>query len=151
MTCTEIMNIALKEAIAAFNMDEVPIGAVIVLDDEIISRAHNCTRTYKNPVKHAEIMAIEEATKVLQNERLIGCELYVTKEPCAMCAGAIVHARLDRVIIGARDEKYGACGTVLDICGNKKLNHRPEIEFGILEIEARKLLKDFFEKKRKIQ
>ena len=149
MTSLEIMKIALKEAIVAFNLDEVPIGAVVVRDGKIISKAHNCTRTYKNPVKHAEIIAIEEASQVLQNERLLGCELYVTKEPCVMCAGAIVHARFDRVIIGARDEKYGACGTVFSVCGNQKLNHRPEIEFGILEAEAIKLLKDFFKQKRK--
>lgn len=144
----EIMKIALKEAVVAFDKEEVPIGAVIVLDGKIISKAHNCTRTFKNPVKHAEIIAIEQAAKILNNERLTGCELYVTKEPCAMCAGAIVHARLRRVIIGASDDKYGACGTVLNICGNKKLNHRPEIEFGLLEKESRKLLMDFFKQKR---
>ena len=148
MTPFEIMKIALEEATSAFKKDEVPIGAVIVYNNKIISKSHNCTRTLKNPTRHAEIIAIEEAAKVLDNERLIGCEIYITKEPCAMCAGAIVHARFKRVVIGARDEKYGACGTVLDVCGNQKLNHRPDIEFGLLENESRLLLKRFFEQKR---
>lgn len=143
------MKIALNQASAAYDVDEVPIGAVIVRNGDIVSKAHNCTRTLKNPIKHAEIIAIEEAVKILNNERLNGCDLYVTKEPCAMCAGAIVHARLERVIIGARDDKYGACGTVLDVCGNNKLNHRPEIIFGILEKESGDLLKKFFAQKRK--
>ena len=122
------MEIALNEAHKAFKQDEVPIGAVIVYEGKVIARAHNCTRLLRNPVKHAEIIAIEEASKVLANERLIGCDLYVTKEPCVMCAGAIVHARLARVIIGAKDEKYGACGTVLNVCGSSILNHQPVLQ-----------------------
>jgi tRNA(adenine34) deaminase len=145
---TVFMQIALDEARAAYSEGEIPIGAVIVLDDAVISKGHNTNRKQNNPVQHAEIICIQEAAAALGNERLTGCELYVTKEPCVMCAGAIVHARIKRVIIGAEDIKYGACGTVLDVCGNSKLNHIPEIEFGILRDESAQLLKDFFKSRR---
>jgi tRNA(adenine34) deaminase len=139
---------ALRQAEIAFNKDEIPVGAVIVKDGKIIAKAHNLNRSKTNPVKHAEIICIEKAARLLHNERLINCELYVTKEPCAMCAGAIVHARIEKVLIGAEDKKYGACGTVLDICGSKKLNHSPIIEFGIFREETALLLKKFFKNKR---
>lgn len=142
------MREALKEAEKAFEKGEIPVGAVIVMNGEIIARAHNVNRKENNPVKHAEMLCIESASRVLNNERLIGCSLYVTKEPCAMCSGAIVNARLEKVIIGTEDEKYGACGTVLNICGNDILNHVPEIEFGILRDECSLLLKEFFKKLR---
>lgn len=142
------MAAAIEEAKIAFANDEIPIGAVIVKDDKIIARGRNRNREHNNPVKHAEILCIEEAARVLNNERLIDCDLYVTKEPCVMCSGAIVHARIKRVIIGAEDEKYGACGTVLNVCGNKALNHVPDIEFGVLREEASLLLKAFFKDKR---
>jgi tRNA(adenine34) deaminase len=138
------MRIALEEAKIAFDSGEIPVGALIIEDGEIIARAHNINRSLNNPVKHAEIICIEEASRVLSNERLLDCDLYVTKEPCAMCAGAIVHARIKNVFIGAEDEKYGACGTVLNVCGNENLNHVPIIEFGILREEASKILKKFF-------
>ncbi len=143
------MRIALEEAKIAFEKGEIPVGAVIVKNDEVIARAHNLNRSMNNPVKHAEMICIEKASGILGNERLTDCELYVTKEPCAMCSGAIVHARIKRVVIGAEDSKYGACGTVLNICGNKKLNHVPEIEFGIMGQEASLLLKEFFKDLRK--
>jgi tRNA(adenine34) deaminase len=142
------MRIALEEAKTAFESGEIPVGAVIVKDSEVIAQAHNSNREFHNPVKHAEIICIEEASRILNNERLLDCELYVTKEPCAMCAGAIVHARIKSVFIGAEDEKYGACGTVLNVCGNGLLNHVPEIEFGILRDEASLILKKFFKIKR---
>ena len=142
------MKIAIEEAQRAFQEDEIPIGALIIKDSEIISKAHNTNRAENDPTKHAEMTAIQIASKALNNERLTNCDLYVTKEPCAMCAGAIIHARIKRVIIAATDEKYGACGTKLLVCGNPELNHIPEIIFGILEQEAVQLLKDFFKEKR---
>jgi len=142
------MKEALAEAKKAGGEDEIPIGAVIVLNDEIIARAHNQNRQENNATRHAEIIAIERASAHLRNERLTDCVLYVTKEPCAMCAGAIVHSRLKRVIIAAKDIKYGACGTVLSVCGSSILNHVPEIEFGLFEKESAALLKKFFKMKR---
>lgn len=140
----EFMQSALEEAQKAYAIEEVPVGAVIVKDGKILSRGHNKNRTDRDPVQHAEIIAIRAAAKKLGNERLENCDLYVTKEPCAMCAGAIVHARIQNVFIGIRDTKYGACGTVLSVCGNEKLNHIPRIEFGLMEDEASNLLKRFF-------
>ncbi len=149
MSSDDIMKAALAEAHKAFAMDEVPVGAVIVMNNKIISSAHNLNRKMKNSLKHAEMIVIDEASAYFNNERLIDCELYVTKEPCAMCAGAIVHSRISKVIIGVRDRKYGACGTVLNVCGNNLLNHVPHIEFGLLEAESERLLKEFFKNKRK--
>ena len=148
MNDEEIMRIALDEARLAFAEGEIPVGAVIVRGNVMIARAHNRTRALSNPVKHAEIIAIESAAAAIGNERLTGCEMYVTKEPCAMCAGAIVHARIQRLIIAAEDKKYGACGTVLPVCGNPALNHVPAIEFGLLRDEASGILSDFFRARR---
>ncbi len=145
----KFMRIALKEAERACAKEEIPVGAVIVKDGRIISRGRNSNRKKNDATRHAEIIAIEKASKKLKSERLLGCELYVTKEPCSMCAGAIINARLAKVIIAAEDIKYGACGTVLSVCGNKKLNHTPEIEFGVLREESSSILKDFFKKLRK--
>lgn len=142
------MNEALLLAKDAASDDEIPVGAVIVHDGEIISRGRNENRGKSDPTLHAEIIAIRNAAEHLRNERLTGCELYVTKEPCAMCAGAIIHSRIKRVVIGAEDVRYGACGTVFDICGNIAMNHIPEIKFGVLMDESSALLKDFFRKKR---
>jgi len=144
----DFMKIALAEAQKAYCLEEVPVGALIVKNNTIISKAHNQTRSLKLSTKHAEIIALEKASLALNNERLIDCELFVTKEPCAMCAGAIIHTRIKKVFIGARDPKAGACGTVLSVCGYKKLNHQPEISFGILEEESSRLLKKFFHEKR---
>jgi tRNA(adenine34) deaminase len=142
------MKQALLEAQKAFACGEVPVGAAIVKDGRIIALARNENRETNNPVRHAEIIAIETACAAIGNERLTDCDLYVTKEPCAMCAGAIVHARIRKLVIGARDIRYGACGTVLSVCGNQALNHVPEIEFGIKEKESAKLLKEFFKIRR---
>ena len=153
MTSTEIklkfMRIALLEAERAYKKEEIPVGAVIVKDDKIISKGHNRNRKKNDATLHAEIIAITKASKKLKSERLTDCELYVTKEPCSMCAGAIVNARLKKVIIAAEDIKYGACGTVLSVCGNDILNHVPEIEFGVLREESSSILKQFFSKLRK--
>ncbi|HOP28802.1 MAG TPA: tRNA adenosine(34) deaminase TadA [Spirochaetota bacterium] len=148
MTGNFFMEAALRLAERAFSLDEIPVGAVVVYHGEIISEGFNRNRELNDPTMHAEIIAIRGACEKLANERLNGCDIYVTKEPCAMCAGAIVHARIDRVIIGAEDIKAGACGTVLNICGNRALNHRPEIVFGVKKDESAALLKKFFQQKR---
>lgn len=140
----KMMKEALAEAQLALNMGEVPIGAVIEKDGEIVGRGHNRTESSKDPTAHAEILAIKDAAKNLGGWRLLGCTLYVTTEPCSMCAGAIVLARLTKVVIGTRDPKAGACGTVLDITGNPKLNHHPEVEFGRMEGQCRSMMQDFF-------
>ncbi len=140
----DFMRLALAEARAAFDAEEIPVGAVVVKEGEVIASARNDNRGKNDPVRHAEINAIELACAAAGNERLTGCDLYVTKEPCAMCAGAIVHARIRKLYIGARDPRYGACGTVLSVCGNPALNHVPEMEFGLMEEEAAELLKKFF-------
>lgn len=142
------MKEALKEACKAFERDEVPVGAVIVYKNRIIARAHNQILTLKDPTAHAEMIAITQASDYLKNERLINCSLYVTIEPCSMCAGACVLGRIKNIIYGADDLKTGACGSVLNIAKNKKLNHRIEIISGILREDCSLLLKEFFKKKR---
>ena len=140
----QFMGLALREADKAGKMGEIPCGAVIVMDGTVIASGRNDNRGKRNPVRHAEIIAIEAACAHLGNERLGGCDLYVTKEPCAMCAGAIIHSRIERVFIGARDEKYGACGSRFDVLGNTGFNHTPEIVFGVLGGECTALIKSFF-------
>lgn len=139
------MKEALKEALKAKNKEEVPVGAVIVFNDKIIARAHNLRETKKNSLCHAEIVAINKACKKLNNFRLEDCELYVTLEPCLMCAGAIVQSRIKKVYIGAKDSKYGMAGTIFNAFGLKS-NHTVEVEFGIREAECSKIIKDFFKK-----
>lgn len=138
------MKEAIKEAKIAYNKGEVPIGAVIVKDKEIIGRGHNLVESGKNPTKHAEILAIEEAGKHLGYSRLYGCEMYVTCEPCTMCAGALILSRISKVVIGTMDKKSGACGSKYNLLENNKLNHQVLIETGIMEEECRSLLVDFF-------
>lgn len=146
---TFYMQEALREAKKAFDKDEVPIGAIIVHKTTIIGRAHNQIKILKDPTAHAEMIAITQAANYLQNERLMGCSMYVTIEPCSMCAGAMVLARIDRLIYGASDPKTGACGSIINVADNKKLNHRIKVKKGVLEDEAGLLLRDFFKKKRK--
>jgi tRNA(adenine34) deaminase len=148
MNCTDFMRAALEEARKAYARGEIPVGAVIAGGGRLLASAGNENRGAHDPTRHAEMIAIRSACAVMGNERLTGCDMYVTKEPCAMCAGAIVHARIKKLIIGARDRRYGACGTVLLVCGNRALNHVPEIEFGLMEEEAAKLLKIFFMERR---
>lgn len=143
--CMEkFMSEALKEAEKAGKMGEVPIGAVIVKDGKIIARGHNLTESAKDPTAHAEMIAIRQAASVLGGWRLFGCEMYVTAEPCAMCAGAIVWARIDTLYIGTMDPKAGACGSVFNIPQDERLNHRVNINTGLMQEECSKILKDFF-------
>ena len=135
---------ALKEAKKAYKKDEVPVGAVIVKNGEIIARAHNLREKKQSATAHAEILAIEKASKQLNSWRLIDCDMYVTLEPCSMCAGAIINSRIRRVYIGASDEKNGAVGSVFNLFKDYKFNHNVNYEKGILETECKDLLQDFF-------
>lgn len=139
---------ALKEAQKAIEKDEVPVGAVVVYKDKIIARAHNQVEMLKDPTAHAEMIAITQAANFLNNKWLFDCSIYVTIEPCSMCAGALVLARIKKIVFGASDIKTGACGTLINIAKNKKLNHRIEIKKGILAEECGFLLSEFFKKKR---
>jgi tRNA(adenine34) deaminase len=141
------MREALALAAAAVASGEVPVGAVIVRDDAVVARAANAMKS-GGATAHAELRAIESALAVLGTERLGGCTLYVTLEPCAMCAGAIVLARLDRVVFGAWDPKAGMAGSVEDLLRHPRLNHRPEVQGGVLEAECAELLTRFFEERR---
>ena len=145
------MKEALKEAEKAYSKLEVPVGAVIVKDGKIIARAHNQKETKTDTTKHAEILAIQKASKKLKSWRLIDCEMYVTLEPCTMCAGAIIHSRIKKVYIGAMDEKTGAVGSVLNLFEDYKFNHKPEVEKGILKEDCESLLKQFFKELRKLK
>lgn len=142
------MEFALEEARNAKEIKEVPIGAVIVKDGQVIARGYNKRETLKNPLAHAEILAIEEASRVLDSWRLLDCTLYVTIEPCAMCAGAIVNSRIKRVVIGAMDYKMGACGSVVNLVRHEKFNHKVELEIGVLEEECSGIMKEFFKELR---
>lgn len=144
-----IMQEALKLAKTAFEKDEVPIGAVITYKNKIIARAHNQVEMLKDPTAHAEMLAITQATNYLSSKWLQDCTLYVTIEPCSMCAGALVLARIKRVCFGASDPKTGACGSIVNIAHHKKLNHRIEVKKGILKGECAALLSHFFKSKRK--
>lgn len=143
------MNAAIEEARKACAIGEIPIGAVIVKDNEIISRAHNETESLKDPTAHAEMTAIRRAAKALGGWRLTGCEMFVTAEPCSMCAGAIVWARIEKLYIGTMDPKSGACGSVFNIPQEKQLNHFVKIETGLMQEECSRLMKDFFKQLRK--
>ncbi len=151
MNNTYFMQEAIKEALKAREIMEVPIGAVIVKDNKIVGRGYNKKETQKDATLHAEIIAIKDACKNLGGWRLPNCTMYVTLEPCAMCTGALVNARVDRLIIAVKDEKTGACGTVLNIAQNECLNHQIEVEFGVREEECRLILKEFFKDLRKIK
>lgn len=142
------MRLALAEAEEAQSKDEVPVGAVIVLDNRVIGRGHNQVETLNDSTAHAEIIAIGAAGSFLGSWRLEDASMYVTLEPCAMCAGAIVLARLKKLVFGARDPKAGACGSVMNVIDNESLNHRVDVDSGILQEEAAVLLKQFFERKR---
>ena len=143
------MKQALKEAQKAYDKLEIPVGAVIVKDGKIIARAHNIKELKNDTTKHAEIIAIQKASKKLGAWRLNDCEMYVTLEPCPMCAGAIIQARIKKLYIGTMDEKTGACGSVLNLLEDYKFNHQVEVETGLLNNECEKILKDFFKDLRK--
>lgn len=147
MTDEEYMREAIALAEKAFELGEVPVGAVAVWDGKIVGRGMNLRETDKNALRHAEIMAIDEACKNLGGWRLWKCDLYVTLEPCPMCAGAIINSRVKRVIYGAKDPKAGSCGSLTNLF-EMPYNHKPEVISGILEEECSALLKSFFEKLR---
>ncbi|NLX69343.1 MAG: nucleoside deaminase [Clostridiales bacterium] len=142
------MEQALEEAQKAYDMGEVPIGAVIVKDGIIIARGHNLRETYKDPTLHAEMVAIREAAEKLGGWRLSGCELYVTLEPCPMCAGAIIQSRIERVIFGAMDPKGGCAGSLYNLLADSRFNHRAEVVSGVMEEECRRIIQIFFKAKR---
>ncbi|CCK81181.1 tRNA adenosine(34) deaminase TadA [Desulfobacula toluolica] len=143
------MNLAIKEAIKASQIDEVPVGAVIVdKNKDVIGYGYNCPISSNDPTSHAEINAIRMASRVIKNYRLIDTTLYVTIEPCIMCMGAIIHARIKRVVFGAKDPKWGAARSLYTMADDKRLNHHPEIVSGIYEDKTKQLIKSFFLNKR---
>ena len=139
---------ALLEAKKAEEEDEVPVGCVIVHNDRVIGRGYNRVEALQDPTAHAEVIAIGSAASRLSSRRLTDCTLYVNIEPCPMCAGAIVLSRLNRIVYGARDPKAGACGSVVDVTGHPGLNHRVEVEEGILERDCREIIHNYFVRKR---
>lgn len=149
MNAEDFMKEALREAEKAFSLGEVPIGAVIVKDGLVIGRGHNLTETSKDPTAHAEVIAIRDAAKTLGGWRLLDCHMYVTLEPCAMCAGAMVLGRIQKVTIGTLDTKTGACVSLMKILQDERLNHFVEIETGIMEQECREMMQSFFKTLRK--
>ena len=142
------MRLAIREAQAALDHDDVPIGAVVVRDGEVIGAGHNERELRQDPTAHAELLALREASRALGSWRVLEAVLYVTLEPCTMCAGAIVLARVPRVVYGATDPKAGAAGSVLDILAQPRLNHRPAVAGGLLAQECGALLTDFFGSRR---
>ena len=147
----KFMKEALKEAKKAYDKLEVPVGAVIVKDGKIIARAHNLKETKYDTTKHAEILAIQKASKKLNSWRLIDCEMYVTLEPCSMCAGALINSRIKKVYIGASDQKTGAVGSVFNLLEDYTFNHKVEYKKGVLQDECESILKEFFKELRKIK
>lgn len=145
----KFMKEALKEAKKAYDKLEVPVGAVIVKNGKIVARAHNLKETKFDTTKHAEILAIQKASKKLETWRLKDCEMYVTLEPCSMCAGALINSRIKKIYIGTNDEKTGAVGSVFNLLDDYTFNHKVEYEKGVLKEECEKILKDFFKELRK--
>ena len=145
------MKEALKEAEKAYNKLEVPVGAVIVKDGKIIARAYNQKESKTDTTKHAEILAIQKASKKLKSWRLIDCEMYVTLEPCSMCAGAMINSRIKKVYIGTMDEKTGAAGSVLNLFEDYTFNHKVEAEVGIMKEECQEILTHFFKELRELK
>ena len=142
------MNYAYKEAERAFDNDEIPVGCVIVFQNTIIAKAYNQVETLKDPTAHAEIIAITAAAEYLQSKQLIGCSMYVTLEPCSMCAGAIVLSKIENLFFGAFDLKSGACGSVLNITNNNSLNHKINVLGGVQDEKCKEILRSFFEVRR---
>ena len=147
-----LMNLAISEAAAAFQEEEVPVGAVLISESgSVLASTHNQTISLSDPTAHAEILALRHAAKKIQNYRLLNTTLYVTVEPCMMCMGAIIHARVSRLVYGARDPKWGAAGTLYDFSADKRLNHRLDVIPGVCEIECREILQRFFRDRRSHQ
>lgn len=147
-TAEKFMKEALKQAKKAYEKKEIPVGAVIVKNNKIIARAYNKKEETQNAIQHAEIIALQKASKKLNSWRLTDCEMYVTLEPCSMCAGALIQARIKKVYIGTMDEKTGSCGSVLNLLEDYTFNHKVEIETGIMQKQCEKLLKQFFKELR---
>ena len=147
----KFMQEAIKEAKKAYKKLEVPVGAVIVKNGEIIAKAHNLKETKYDTTKHAEILAIQKASKKLKSWRLLDCEMYITLEPCTMCAGAIINSRIKKIYIGTMDEKTGAVGSKLNLFEDYTFNHKVEVETNVLKEECEKILKEFFKELRKIK
>jgi len=143
------MRFALREAEKAYGADEVPIGCVIVKNGIVVAKGHNQTEQLQDPTAHAEMIAITSACGTVENKFLTGCTLYVTLEPCPMCAGAIVNSRVERLVFGAYDPKAGSCGTLYTITEDDRLNHRTMTLGGVLDAECGSILKEYFKKKRK--
>lgn len=142
------MRQALHLASAAARLDEVPVGALIVQGDRLLAQAHNLRESRQDPLAHAEVLAIAQAAQVLGSWRLLDCTLYVTLEPCPMCLGAAINARIPRIVYGARDPKAGACGSVLDFAQHPSLNHAVKVTGGVMDLACAALLTDFFRMKR---
>jgi tRNA(adenine34) deaminase len=142
------MRLALDEALAAQAHDDVPIGAVVVRDGEVIARRHNERELSGDPTAHAEVLALRDAAAVVGHWRLLDCTLYVTLEPCVMCAGALVNSRIGRVVYGATDPKAGALQSLYEVCADERLNHRPPVTAGVLADECGQVLKAFFATRR---
>jgi tRNA(adenine34) deaminase len=143
-----MMELALEDARLALGWGDVPIGAVVAHGDDVLGRAGNARERDNDPTAHAEVLAVRAAAASLRSWRLTGCTIYVTLEPCAMCAGALVLARLDRLVFGAMDPRAGFVGSLGDLARDPRLNHRLEVESGVLEFESARLLRDFFEARR---
>ena len=148
LTDHDYMTLALQEARTAAEEDEIPVGAVLVHDQQMLAQDHNRMVQQKNPLAHAELLTLESALKMHPLKWLLDTTLYVTLEPCSMCAGALVLARVKRLVIATADPKAGACGSVMNLVQSKNLNHRLEIEFGLMQEESSELLKSFFQKLR---
>jgi tRNA(adenine34) deaminase len=144
----EYMRLALEQAGLAPALGEVPIGAVLVHDGQVLAQVHNFREVWQDPTAHAEIVAIREAASRLGTWRLTGATLYVTVEPCSMCAGAIIQSRISRLVFGARDPKAGACGSVFNLPEERRLNHKVEVSGGVLERESQELIQTFFRRLR---
>jgi tRNA(adenine34) deaminase len=148
MTDDEAMELALVEAEAATLHDDVPVGAVVVRDGQVVARRHNERERTGDPTAHAEVLAIRDAAEVVGHWRLMDCTLYVTLEPCFMCAGALVNARIGRVVFGATDPKAGAAGSLTNVLADGRLNHNPPVEGGVMKVRCSHILKAFFAAKR---
>jgi tRNA(adenine34) deaminase len=148
MTDLELMRAALEEARAAEAADEVPIGVVILFDGRIVARGQNRVLRDNDPTAHAEVVALRAAAQAIGNYRLAGCTLVSTLEPCAMCAGAMIHARIDRLVLAANDPKAGAAGSVLNVLNHAALNHQLVVDRGLLAEESALLLREFFQRRR---
>ena len=144
----EFMSLALQEAQKSKEMNEVPVGAIVTINGEVISKSHNKSISENDPTAHAEINALRKAAESVDSYRLTGATLYVTLEPCAMCYGAIIHARISRLVFGAYDPKTGVCGSSINLHKQACFNHTPEVKGGILREDCSLLLKDFFKKRR---